>query len=297
MKDVLLGKRANTREVSRDLSAEIDRLLAKDRDAGATGRQPPETIAGELAVAHRLQQMVARLPPVPAELERRVDILVRSQPACLQRPAWRPALWSAMATAVVLLAVWMILPGLSGLRGPSALAQMRDVLLGQTRVGTTPTLESGEARAVREPLRDLVAAEVLTGRAPALPKVLPAAFGLQEVVAVSYPDLPSWISQPFYVEQCYGTEEAPCILRLRQYRLLFKDFGGISRFQVASGAVRDVEEVDLRGATGTLLTLSPQRGRAPVTYTVVWERDGLLLELETDSLSREQLLQVAGSVR
>jgi hypothetical protein len=150
---------------------------------------------------------------------------------------------------------------------------------------------------VREPLRDLVAAEVLTGRAPALPKALPADFGLQEVDAVSYPDLPSWISQPFYIEQCYGPADAPCTLRLRQYRLLFKDFGGISRFQVASGAVRDVEQVDLRGATGMLLTLSPESGRAPETYTVLWERDGLLLELETDSLTVDQLLAVARSVR
>jgi hypothetical protein len=33
------------------------------------------------------------------------------------------------------------------------------------------------------------------------------------------------------------------------------------------------------------------------THTLVWERDGLLLELKTDCLSEHQLLEVARSVR
>jgi hypothetical protein len=172
---------------------------------------------------------------------------------------------------------------------------MMHVLLGQTRVELTPTLEASQARAVREPLRDLVAAEVLIGRAPSLPRTLPQGYELLEIAAVSYPDLPSWISQPFYVELCYGLEGAPFALRLRQYRLLFQDFGGISGFRVASDTVAGYEQVDLGGTSGMLLALDPEISGQ--TYTVLWERDGLLHELETNTLPRDELLQVARSVR
>ena len=76
---------------------------------------------------------------------------------------------------------------------------------------------------------------------------------------------------------------APCALRLRQYRLLFRDFGGISGVKVASDAVRDVEQVEVQGATGDAALLwSPSAIQAQPTQTIVWERDGLLLELESE---------------
>jgi hypothetical protein len=62
--------------------------------------------------------------------------------------------------------------------------------------------------------------------------------------------------------------------------------------------------VDISGAKGMLLTLSPGDGdrsgshpAAQPTYTLLWERDGLLHELETDGLSRDALLETARSVR
>jgi hypothetical protein len=294
---------------ARSLSAEIDGLLAGQGtllNVDAHVDRPSE----ELAVARRLNELVASFPPVPADLERRVREIVRSRPVYINR-GWRPAraaALSALATALVFLIVFLAVPGMSGER--RSWAQMIDVLLGQTLVTLTPTLQVGstlvasltpEASAppVREPLRDLVAAELLIGRAPSLPGTLPQGYVLQEIVAVSYPDLPSWISQPFYVELCYGLEAegSRSDLRLRQYRLLFREFGGISGVQVASGAVQDVEQVDVKGATGMLLTFdSPDRAARPA-YTVLWERDGLLLELETGGLSQEALLDIARSVR
>jgi hypothetical protein len=297
------------RTQARSLSAEIDGLLAGEGTLlnmdGHVGR-----LSEELAVASRLNELVASFPPVPADLERRVQEIVRSRPVYINR-SWRPAhaaALSALATALVFLIVFLAVPGMSV--GRRSWAQVIDVLLGQTRVTLTPTLQVGSTLAasltpeasappVREPLRDLVAAELLIGRAPSLPKALPQGYVLQEIVAVSYPDLPSWISQPFYVELCYGREAegSRSDLRLRQYRLLFREFGGISGVQVASGAVKDIEQVDVKGATGMLLTLdSPDRAFRPA-YTVLWERDGLLLELETDGLSQENLLDIARSVR
>jgi hypothetical protein len=173
---------------------------------------------------------------------------------------------------------------------------MRAVLLGQTRVKVTPTLEAG-ALPVREPVRDLVAAELLIGRAPALPKVLPDAYSLQEVAAISYPELPAWISQPLCIEFCYGEASTPCALRLRQYRLLFRDFGGVSGINLAGGAVRDAEQVELHGVTGMRFTMDPERDQARPMQAIVWERDGLLLELESDSINADQLLEIARSTR
>lgn len=316
---------------ARTLGAEIDSLLTGETALLNTNDGQPGDLRSheELAVARRLNEIVASFPPVPANLERRVREIVRSQPASrgfLRRPRarWRPASFtsaigpaalSALATALVFLVVLFVVPGLSG--GQRSWADMIDVLLGQTRVSVTPTLvaatrqasltpEAGGAQAQpglprREPLRDLLAAELLIGRAPSVPKALPQGYLLHEIAAVSYPDLPSWISQPFYVELCYGPEGAASGLRLRQYRLLFREFGGISGVQVAGDAVKDMEQVDVGGVTGLLLTLDSRRvpdpGGIHPAYTVLWERDGLLLELETDHLSQELLLEIARSVR
>jgi hypothetical protein len=281
---------------ARALSAQIDRLLAGESVAQHAG---VESIEG-LNVARRLAQMVGQLPPPPAQLERRVSALVRAQPMAerqrWQQRRWLPAVWSALATAVVLTVLWLVLPGLGPSGGASVGAQIRAVLLGQTRVEVTPTLTPA-AKPVREPLRDLVAAELLIGRAPALPKTLPESYTLQEVAAISYPDLPAWISQPLYVEFCYGEPDTPCALRLRQYRLLFRDFGGISRVIVDSDAVRDVEQVEVNGVTAMRFTLAPERDPALLLQTIVWERDGLLLELESDAVQPEQLLEIARSTR
>jgi hypothetical protein len=166
------------------------------------------------------------------------------------------------------------------------------VLLGQTEVELTPTLEP-PTRAVREPLRDLVAVELAIGRAPSLPKVLPEGYILLEITAVSYPDLPSWISQPFYIELGYGVEDGSPELYLREYRLLFRDQGGIKGIKAATELVAGHEEVEVAGVPAALLTFSGDE----VTHTLIWERDGLLLELESDCLSRDELMWVAGSVR
>jgi hypothetical protein len=285
-------KRRALRASARTASAQIDRLLAgQSVEAESTVR--------EVAIAGRLTQLVGQLPPVPDELERRVSALVRArQAAALSRRGrrWQPAVWSALATAAVLLLLWLMIPGASGVGG-SVLAQMRAVLLGQTRVEVTPTLTPPSSRSVREPLRDPLAAELLIGRAPAQPKVLPEAHALQEVAALSYPDLPAWISQPLCVEFCYGPASAPCALRLRQYRLLFRDFGGISGVKVSSEAVRDVEQVEVQGVTAMRFTLASERGSEQLIQTIVWERDGLLLELESETLGARELLEIAQSTR
>jgi hypothetical protein len=268
------------------LNQEVNRLLGDARSDGEEKGSLP--VSGELSIAQRLSQANNRFPPVPAELERRVQAIVRSPPAPQAR-SWTSVVSGAMTAVFVFLLLWVVVPN-----GQEVGAAMMRALLGQTRVELTPTLESDvPTREVREALRDLVAAELLMGRAPSVPRTLPEAYELQEITAVSYPDLPAWISQPFFVEQCYGAEGAPCGVCLRQYRLLFRQYGGISGFQVADDVVTAFEQVEVSGVPGTLLTMS----RQGETYTVLWERDGLLLELETDTLSKDEALRIARSVR
>ena len=68
---------------------------------------------------------------------------------------------------------------------------------------------------------------------------------------------------------------------------------GIKGLAASSAAVTALEEVDVSGASGALLTFSG----IEATGALVWERDGLLLELETDCLPQADLLIVARSVR
>jgi hypothetical protein len=278
------------RRAAKELSQEIDRLYAmspQERD------QATLLPVSEMAVAQRLRRWGQDLPPVPEPLRQRVRTIVAThaeQATLRPKPGqlrWRSAAWGALAATMVLLSVFLILP-----TGQQVLAQAMRILLGQTEVALTPTLPP-PTRAMREPLPDLLAVELTMGRAPSLPRALPEGYVLREMVAVSYPDLPEWISQPFYVELAYGPEGSTPGLWLREYRLLFREYGGIKGISAASQSVARMEEVDVSGVRGAMLTFSA----AQETHALVWERDGLLLELKTDCLSEQELLEVAQSVR
>lgn len=282
------------RRAAEELSREIDRLYATpllEQGEAPVAERP------DLLAAGRLQRLSRALPPVPPALRQRVRGMVeaRQASACDQELdggqvrwfRWRSVACGALAATAVLLAVFLALPP-----GQHVLAQAMHILLGQTEVALTPTLEA-PTRATREPLDSLLAVELAMGRAPSLPRALPEGYVLREMTAVSYPELPEWISQPFYVELAYGLEEGALGLWLREYRLLFREYGEIKGIAAASESVSYMEEVDVSGVPGAMLTFSQDER----LHTVVWERDGLLLELKTDCLSKEELLQVAQSVR
>jgi hypothetical protein len=282
------------RRAAEELSVEVDRLYATplQEQGEALPAEMPELLA-----ARRLRRLSQALPPVPPALQQRVRGMVEARQASLCAEEldggpvrwfrWRSVACGALAATVVLLAVFLALPP-----GQHVLAQAMHILLGQTEVALTPTLEAPMA-ATREPLDSLLAVELAMGRAPSLPKVLPEGYVLREMTAVSYPELPEWISQPFYVELAYGLEEGALGLWLREYRLLFREYGEIKGIAAASESVAYMEEVDVSGVPGAMMTFSQDER----LHTVVWERDGLLLELKTDRLSKEELLQVAQSVR
>ena len=278
------------RRAAKELSKEIDRLYAtppQEWDKLRPASMP------ELAVVQRLRGWSQELPPVPESLRQRVRGIVAAHAEQASthpkagRLRWLSAAWGALAATVVLLSLLLFLSN-----GPQVLAQAMRILLGQTEVALTPTLPP-PSPAKREPLPGLLAVELTMGRAPLLPRTLPEGYVLREMAAVSYPDLPEWISQPFYVELVYGPEEGAPGLWLREYRLLFREYGGIKGISAAIKSVARMEEVDVSGVPGAMLTSSPEEE----THTLVWERDGLLLELKTDCLSEQELLEVARMVR
>ena len=278
------------RRAAKELSKEIDRLYAtppQEWDKLRPASMP------ELAVVQRLRGWSQELPPVPESLRQRVRGIVAAHAEQASthpkagRLRWLSAAWGALAATAVLLSLLLFLSN-----GPQVLAQAMRILLGQTEVALTPTLPP-PSPAKREPLPGLLAVELTMGRAPLLPRTLPEGYVLREMAAVSYPDLPEWISQPFYVELVYGPEEGAPGLWLREYRLLFREYGGIKGISAAIKSVARMEEVDVSGVPGAMLTSSP----GEETHTLVWERDGLLLELKTDCLSEQELLEVARTVR
>jgi hypothetical protein len=165
--------------------------------------------------------------------------------------------------------------------------------LGQTRIEVTPTTipaPATETPSVRVSLPDLAAVETQMGRSPAVPQLLPDGYELGDITAVSYPDLPALTSQPFLFELCYGYPGDKPAVRLREYRLLLSEFNNISGINYAGDIV--MEQVTIAGTDGALLTVSGKE----IQHILVWEWDGLLLELQSTVLSKEQLLDLAQSI-
>ena len=279
------------------LSTEIDRLLRGEEVVG---------IEGELrATVERLVALNRLLEPPDAALRQRV--WARVQRAQSIGRGWRRRPWSRAWAAVALtLALVITAIGVSP-PGRQAIAEVMGVFhLGRVEVRVTPraAVQPGVEHQVtrEEVLADLTAAEKLVGYELLSPVSLPAGYELRAVKAVYYDDLPPWIPQPFYIDLDYrppGGDAHPYYLRLREYRISFGGPGeGISALRFAAGEVSMAEDVDLDGRRAVLLHLS---GAAfppeEVLLEVVWEQDGVVLELMSQELSAEGLVAVARSVR
>ncbi|MDY7041719.1 MAG: hypothetical protein SVX38_12730, partial [Chloroflexota bacterium] len=242
-------------------------------------------------------------PPDAAFRQRTWARVLRSQPIPRRwrRRAW-PRAWTTVALTLVL-AVAVI--GASP-RGRQAIAEVMGIFrLGGVEVRVTPrstaqpTLEHQVTR--QESLPDLAAAEELVGYKLLTPAALPDGYELRTIKAVYYDELPPWIPQPFYIDLDYGapTDDAhPYYLRLREYRVSFGGQGeGISALSFATGDVSLAQDVDLDGRDAVLLHM-PGAAFPPaeMLLEVVWEQDGIVVELMSQELSAEELVAVARSV-
>jgi len=272
-------------------------LLRGKETAGVEGDLWPTV--ERLAAINRLFE------PPDAALRQRVWTRMRRAQSTTR--GWRWRAWPrALAAVAVTLVLAVAVIGASPV-GRQAIAEVMGIFrLGRVEVRVTPraTVQPAvEHRVTRqESLPDLAAAEALVGYELLTPMALPESYALRAIHAVYYDDLPAWIPQPFYVELDYGPpagDTRPYYLRLREYRISFGGPGeGISALRFASGEVSIAQEVDLDGQRAVVLHL-PGAAFPPAKtlLEVVWEQDGMVMELMSQELSADELIAIAHSVK
>lgn len=279
------------------LSAEIDRLLRGEEAAGIEWDLWPTV--ERLAAINQLFD--------PPDMALRQRVWARMQRVQFTSQGWRWRAWPRAWAAVVLTLVLAIAVIGASPWGRQAIAEVMGVFrLGRVEVRVTPraTVQPGVEHQVtrQESLPDLAAAEELVGYKLLTPTALPEGYVLRAVKAVYYDDLPTWIPQPFYIDLDYGPpagDAHPYYLCLREYRVSFGEPGeGISALRFATGEVSLAQDVDLDGRHAVLLHL-PGAAFPPaeVLLEVVWEQDGVVVELMSQELSAEELIAIAKSVR
>lgn len=248
--------------------------------------------------------MPALLGPVDPVLERQVMRQVRAdafrRAGTRQRPRLlrlRPG-WAGLGLAGFLLLVMLLTPA-----GHTALASFMAVFsLGRTEVRITPvntssappTVAVAESTAVQQSLT-LPEAQAQVDFPIPQPAYLPAGYLLREVNSYSYPDLPAWIPQPFFVELLYR-DEAGHTCTLRVYPISLGEGASISGMNLEAAPVQDARNVDVNSGPGVLLRLGTEETQA-TWQEVVWEQGDLILALYGADLSEPDLLRIARSVR
>jgi hypothetical protein len=277
------------------ISAAIDGLI-RDPESQPAHIDPGD--ASLLDTAKQLARLPALMGPVDPALEQRV-VRRAHQAAASTRPRFRFRLgWAAAGLAAILLAVTFLTP-----QGQTALASFMAVFdLGRTEVRITPVntpstlLGTAAARGsvTREPL-SLNEAQALLPVTIPQPAYLPAGYGLHEVGSYTYPDLPAWIPQPFFVELVYA-DGAGTQATLRVYPIMLGDHASISGLNLEAAPIQGVQDVDINGHAGVLLQLGADE-RQTAWQEVVWEQGDLILALYATDLTQADLLRIARSVQ
>lgn len=277
------------------VSAAVDQVL------GGREARPDQVEAGDAGLvdtARYLAGLVQRLGTGDPALEQRVARACRQQRAVergRRLPRFRPG-WAMAGLAATLLVAALLTP-----LGQTALASFMAVFhLGRTEVHITPAHLTSMATAVAG---STAVAEALTleeaqaqvSFAIPQPADLPPDYHLLRVQSYSYSDLPAWIPQPLCIELVYddghGHQAA-----LRLYPIALGDRASISRLNLEAAPIQDVLDVDVNGKPGVLLRLGDQ-GAETVWRDVVWEQGDLILALSAATLTEDELMRAARSVR
>lgn len=275
--------------------AAVDQLI-HNPDAQPGPLDPAD--AGLLPAARQLARLPALLGAVDPCLEQRVIAQVRVAGRLARRsPRFRLA-WAVAGMAVVLLVAMLLTP-----MGQTSLASFMAVFkLGRTEVRITPVdttstplaTVAAQSKAVRQSLT-LAEAQAQVSFTIPQPAYVPPGYSLREVASYSYPDLPAWVPQPFFVELVYGDGQGH-ELALRVYPIALGDRASISGLNLEATPIQDVQDVKVNGQPGVLLKVGPD-GSKEVWQEVVWEQGTLILALSATHLTEEELLRIAASVR
>lgn len=268
-----------------------------DRDPNAELVTLDPQDAGLLETARQLGGLPELLGPLEPQFEERV---LRAARAGQRRPKMGRPLrlaWVAAGLAVILLVAVVLTP-----LGQTAVAGLLAVFnLGVTEVrvesASTPSPLPATAMtggsAIRENL-SLEQAQGLVSFALPQPAYLPSAYELRGVHSYTYPDLPAWVPQPFFLEFVYADGGGNQLI-LRVYPITLGEQASISGLDLQATSIQVVENVEVSGQPAVLLQLGGDRAEV-VWREVVWEHEDLILALSAVNLSEADLLRVARSV-
>lgn len=275
------------------VSAAVDQLLG-DPSTELEHLDPADTDL--LDTARHLARLPLLLGPMGPGLEQ--DLGRRLRLDAIQgrrRLSLRPA-WAVAGLAAVLLAVMLLTP-----LGETAVASFMAVFrLGRTEVRITPADTPLPATVVAKETavqQTLTLAEAQTRVPFAIPQPahLPPGYQLGRVHSYTYPELPAWLPQPFFVELVYDDGHGGQ-LALRCYPIMLGEQASISGLNLQAAPIQDVRDVTVNGQPGVLLSLGTERTGA-TWQEVVWEQDDLILALSAIDLAAEDLMSIAESVR
>lgn len=269
--------------------------------------QPDADLQPLLFTARQLTDLAAALPPPSLALTQRVRRLTAAPP----RPAgrlqriWSPRPWLRVATALVLAVLALSLftaPGQRAMAALMASLNLGDGAAHNVRVNVSPDpLRTGPqytgARA--ENLANLDTARARVPYPLLEPAWLPPGYTLQGVSAVSYAGMPDWFPQPLYIETDYraaGASRVSFDLTLRQFGVALGETGRIRTLRFDSVDVTATQEVQVNGRAALLLTLG-QPSQDAAVRELVWQQGDVMIEILSQSLSPEDMLAVAASLR
>lgn len=269
--------------------------------------QPGADLLPLLSTAQQLTSLAAALPPPSLALAQRVRRLAAAPAPAARRldSIWAPRPWlrAAAVAALVLLALSLFTaPGQRAMAALMASFRLGDNAGRDVQINVSPDqLPTGSqyAGARAETLANLDAAR---GRVPyplLEPGWLPPGYTLHSVSAVSYTNMPDWFPQPLYIETAYRTTPAPAVsfdLTLRQFGVALGETGRIRTLRFDSVDVSSMQEVQVAGRPALLLTLGQLDDGAAVRE-LVWQQGDVMIEILSQSLSPDDMLAVAASLR
>ena len=297
----------NERDAARQLSEALDQLVSQ---TGSVGADPAGRPATAVPLESGMSQAIARLSALPvllpapdAAFEQRVWQRVR---AADQAGGQRRRLALGLSTpagmrlrflvsfAVLALALLVLLPGPRAAVG-NWMARIR---LGRVDLVLAPEpTHRSVLVASSQDFASVADAERAAGFHVLAPAYLPAGYDLTTVQSVSYDQLPVWM-RPLYVESTYRPERTgpeQVYVQLRQFNA--RQAGGVQvgEIEYQSQDIRSTRALTLtHGAPAVLLEF---RHSEPPLRELIWEHDGMTLELWSATLSEDELVRVAESVR
>jgi len=287
----------NERQRARLFDERLEQLLQGQAPDALNGQD-----AGLLAAAGRLRRLPDLLPAANATFEDEVWARMRAvKPArsgWLRWPVLQPVNLAWLAPlAALLLIVLLILPGPRQAFATWA-ASFR---LGRVQVAVTPEDTSrAPLTAQGQVFASFAGAEAAAGFDLLEPAWLPAGYELTQVENVSYEGLPAWL-RPLYVEASY---RPAAVDPLVSYYAMLREFNAAQQGDIQVGqiefppeTVRTARDVTLAsGLPAVLVEFEGVAEETPALRQIIWEQDGLTLELWSQVLSEAEMLQIVASV-